>query len=134
MLLGAFQRANPLNTDHTANLAPLPPGPTWRPTTPRCVPNGSAESLAMYDTALTLSPNAAHLWNERQCPARRRRHRAGAGFLRAPLDIDNLFDQTYLLPVDFLERTGQTDKLIEILNKGVEVFTANNNSQATAQC
>ena len=129
------QRVNPLNTDHTANLARL--YRTWADLAADDATVRSerlADSLAMYDTALTLSPNAAHLWNERgnALLAAGDTEQALASYEHS-LDIDNLFDQTYLLLADFLERTGQTDKLIEILNKGVEVFTANNNSQATAQ-
>ncbi|MCB0054959.1 MAG: tetratricopeptide repeat protein, partial [Caldilinea sp.] len=129
------QRVNPLNTDHTANLARL--YRTWADLAADDATVRSerlTESIDMYDTALTLSPNAAHLWNERgnALLAAGDTEQALASYEHS-LDIDNLFDQTYLLLADFLERTGQTDKLIEILNKGVEVFTANNNSQATAQ-
>ena len=49
------------------------------------------------------------------------------------LSIDQIFDQTYMLMGDLLQRTGQTDKLIEFLNQGIDVFTKINNPGATAQ-
>ncbi|RME63448.1 MAG: hypothetical protein D6790_04680, partial [Caldilineae bacterium] len=65
VILKEAQRVNPLNTDHTANLARL--YRSWADLT-----NDPAERTAMlersleyYDTAVTLSPHAAHLWNER---------------------------------------------------------------------
>ncbi|MEM7533264.1 MAG: hypothetical protein AAF639_13870, partial [Chloroflexota bacterium] len=59
------QEVNPLNTDHTANLARL--YRTWADL------NGGdaelrdrmlAQSLEQYEVATTLSPNSAHIWNE----------------------------------------------------------------------
>ena len=60
------QRVNPLNTDHTANLARL--YRTWADLSvdnPQMRQEMLNKSLAMYDVATTLSPNAAHLWNEK---------------------------------------------------------------------
>jgi len=129
------QRVNPLNTDHTANLARL--YRTWADLAADDVTVRTerlSESVDMYDTALTLSPNAAHLWNERgnALAATGDTEQALASYEQS-LAIDQLFDQTYLLLADFLERTGQIDKLIDILNKGIETLTANNNPQATGQ-
>jgi len=129
------QRVNPLNTDHTANLARL--YRTWADLAANDDTVRSArltESVSMYDTALTLSPNAAHLWNERgnALLATGDTEEALASFEHS-LAIDQRFDQTYLLLADFLDRTGQTDKLIDVLNKGIEIFTTHTNPQATAQ-
>jgi tetratricopeptide (TPR) repeat protein len=49
------------------------------------------------------------------------------------LSIDKLFDQTYLLLADVFERTGQTDKLVPLLNQGIEMFTNANVPSAAAQ-
>ena len=61
------QRVNPLNTDHTANLARL--YRTWADLTPADDAEARQalldKSIAQYELAVTLSPNAAHLWNEK---------------------------------------------------------------------
>ena len=92
------------------------------------------KSIAMYDTAVTLSPNAAHLWNERgnALLADGQDDQALIAYEKS-LSLDQLFDQTYLLLADFLERTGQTDKLIEVLEQGIDTFSAVNSNQAAAQ-
>ena len=77
------QNVNPLNTDHTANLARL--YRTWADLAaadPAKREEMLAKSVAMYDTAVMLSPNAAHLWNERgNALAGAREKRRGHGLL-----------------------------------------------------
>ena len=129
------QRVNPLNTDHTANLARL-----YRTWADLAVDDAATRqamldaSLAMYATAITLSPNAAHLWNERGNAflAAGQNDAALAAFEHS-LSLDELFDQTYLLLADFFERTGQTDRLRAILNQGIEIFGARGNAAVTGQ-
>lgn len=128
------QRVNPLNTDHTANLARL--YRTWADLVaddPATRTEWLDASVDMYDTAVTLSPNAAHLWNERgnALLAAGLNDEALASF-EYSLSLDRLFDQTYLLLADFFERTGQTDQLLAILNQGIEVF-GEARPQVTAQ-
>lgn len=128
------QRVNPLNTDHTANLARL--YRTWADLLaddPTVRTEWLDASIDMYDTAVTLSPNAAHLWNERgnALLAAGQNDEALASFEHS-LGLDRLFDQTYLLMADFFERTGQTDQLLSILDQGIEVFGATR-PQVTAQ-
>jgi len=118
------QRVNPLNTDHTANLARL--YRTWADLLagdPTIRAQWLDASIDMYDTAVTLSPNAAHLWNERgnALLAAGQDDAALASFEHS-LSLDKLFDQTYLLLADFFERTGQIDQLLTMLNQGIEVF------------
>jgi predicted Zn-dependent protease len=129
------QNVNPLNTDHTANLARL--YRTWAD----LVANDPAQrqemllkSIAMYDKAVMLSPNAAHLWNERgnAFAADGDDMEALASYEKS-LSIDKLFDQTYLLLADVFERTGQTDRLVPLLNQGIEMFTNANVPSAAAQ-
>lgn len=129
------QTVNPLNTDHTANLARL--YRTWAdlvaddPAARQAVLD---KSVAMYAMAVTLSPNAAHLWNERgnAFAAEGKNDEAMASYAKS-LSIDNRFDQTYLLTADLLERTGQTDQLVTLLNQGIDVFTEFNAPGAVAQ-
>lgn len=123
-VLKEAQSVNPLNTDHTANLARL--YRTWADLTMDDAAAREAwlnASIAMYDTAITLSPNAAHLWNERgnALLAAGQDDAALASFEHS-LGLDRFYDQTYLLLADFFERTGQTEQLITILNQGIEVF------------
>ena len=65
-VLAEAQRVNPLNTDHTANLARL--YRTWgdlMSDDPAMRQTMLDKSIAAYAMAVTLSPNAAHLWNEK---------------------------------------------------------------------
>jgi len=134
-VLREAQRVNPLNTDHTANLARL--YRTWADLAaddPVMREKMLADSIAMYNTAVTLSPNAAHLWNERGNAflAAGQNDEALASFEHS-LSLDKLFDQTYLLLADFFERTGQTERLLDILNQGIELFSARGNAAVTGQ-
>lgn len=128
------QRVNPLNTDHTANLARLYRSWADLSDDPAVRQQRLEQSIAMYDIAVTLSPNAAHLWNERgnALMAAGRTEEALASFEHS-LTLDPLFDQTYLLLADYFERTGQTDRLLETLRKGVQLFEEAQRPQSAAQ-
>ena len=130
------QHVNPLNTDHTANLARL--YRTWADLVASSDPTKRQEllqkSIAMYDKAVTLSPNAAHLWNERgnAFAADGDDTQALASYEKS-LSIDKLFEQTYLLLADIFERTGQKDKIVPLLDQGIEMFVKANMPSATTQ-
>jgi tetratricopeptide (TPR) repeat protein len=129
------QRVNSLNTDHTANLARL--YRTWADldgAEPTARQQWLDRSVLLYDTAITLSPNAAHLWNERgnALLAAGKNEEALASFERS-LRLDTLFDQTYLLLADYLERNGQIDRLKEVLGQGIQTFTERGNAPAAGQ-
>jgi len=128
------QRVNPLNTDHTANLARLYRSWADLSEDPAARQERLEQSIAMYDIAVRLSPNAAHLWNERgnALMAAGRTEEALASFEHS-LSLDPLFDQTYLLLADYFERTGQADRLLETLRKGVQVFEEAQRPQSAAQ-
>lgn len=115
------QRVNPLNTDHTANLARL--YRSWADLESDPVAREAAleKSLDYYETALVLSPNAAHLWNEKGATLTLmgRNDEAEATYLRS-LAIDDRFENSYLLLAEFYDRTGQTEKLTDLLKKGLE--------------
>jgi tetratricopeptide (TPR) repeat protein len=78
--------------------------------------------------AVTLSPNAAHLWNERGNAylAAGDNDQALAAYEKS-LSLDQQYDQTYLLLADFLERNGQMDELVTVLQQGIDIFTELNN-------
>lgn len=128
------QRVNPLNTDHTANLARLYRSWADLSADPAVRQERLEQSVAMYDIAVRLSPNAAHLWNERgnALMAAGRIEDALASFEHS-LSLDPLFDQTYLLLADYFERTGQTEHLLETLRNGVRVFEEAQRPQSAAQ-
>ena len=120
-VLTEAQRVNPLNTDHTANLARL--YRTWAD-----LSGADAElrttvldkSIAQYDMAVTLSPNAAHLWNEKGNAhlSRGEDDLAEAAYLHS-LDLDARYEQTYMLLADFYERRERYDEEIAILRQGI---------------
>lgn len=123
-VLKEAQRVNPLNTDHTANLARL--YRSWADLSPNDVEVRQemlARSIAQYDTAVALSPNAAHLWNEKGNAhlASGDDESAEAAYLKS-YEIDPRYDQTYLLLADFYERRGLFDKGIAILEQGIELL------------
>ena len=129
------QHVNPLNTDHTANLARL--YRTWADlasSNPAVQQELLKKSIAMYDKAVMLSPNAAHLWNERgnAFAADGDDTQALASYEKS-LSIDKLFEQTYLLLSDVFERTGQKDKIVPLLNQGIDMFVKANVPSATTQ-
>ncbi len=122
VVLKEAQRVNPLNTDHTANLARL--YRTWADLVPDDPVVRQAmldNSIAAYDMAVQLSPNAAHLWNEKGNAhlARNEPEQAEAAYLHS-LSLDAAYDQTYLLLADFYERNEEYDKAIDLLAHGVD--------------
>ncbi len=121
------QRVNPLNTDHTANLARL--YRTWAdlsPDNPELKQAMLDKSIEEYNIAVTLSPNAAHLWNEKGNAhlARGERDLAEESYLHS-LALDDLYDQTYLLLADFYSRQGDDEKAVDLLKQGIEAMDAN---------
>ena len=117
------QRVNPLNTDHTANLARLYRSWADLAADPAQREEMLQKSLAHYETALVLSPNAAHLWNEKGATLTLmgRNEEAEATYLHS-LALDDRFENTYLLLAELYDRTGQADKLADLLEKGLELI------------
>jgi tetratricopeptide (TPR) repeat protein len=123
-VLKEAQRVNPLNTDHTANLARLYRSWADLSTNDPELRNAMlARSVEQYDKAVTLSPNAAHLWNEKGNAhlASGQDDQAEAAYLHS-LSIDPRYDQTYLLLADFYERRSMYDKGIAILEQALELL------------
>jgi len=115
------QRVNPLNTDHTANLARLYRSWADLESDPAKREAALEKSLRDYETALVLSPNAAHLWNEKGAALTLmgRNDQAEATYEHS-LAIDDRFENTYLLMAEFYDRSGQSDKLAALLEQGLE--------------
>ena len=134
IILREAQRINPLNTDHTANLARL--YRTWSDLSADAAMRQQMldSSVNEYNMAVQLSPNAAHLWNEKGNAhlARGENAEAEAAYRHA-LGLDALFEQTYLLLADFYDRDQQYEKVIEVVEQGIAAMTASTRFRPTAQ-
>ncbi len=122
IVLQQAQRVNPLNTDHTANLARL--YRSWAdisPEDPALQQEMLDRSIVHYERAVQLSPNAAHLWNEKGNAhlARGEDGEAEAAYLHS-LSLDRKYDQTYLLLADFYERRERYEESISLLEQGIQ--------------
>jgi tetratricopeptide (TPR) repeat protein len=124
--LVAARRLNPLNTDHSANLARLSRawafadalGPTDNPTDARlreimATPNNKVDTahldqaLTYYQQATALSPQNAQLWNELATVQFIRNDLAGAqASVDRSLTLDQRFPATYLLLGDVRDAAG----------------------------
>ncbi|GAB4560862.1 MAG: hypothetical protein Kow0047_07780 [Anaerolineae bacterium] len=119
------QQLNPLNTDHTANLARF--YRNWGELTsdPAAREERWMQSLAYYEAATRLSPNTAHLYNEwgqvhlmlaelyrqtgRQEEAERHYEEAARRYDRS-LELDDRFSQTYVLYGDLYRTQGRFEE------------------------
>ncbi len=138
-VLREAQRVNPLNTDHTANLARL--YRTWADQAAGLGEAGAAmrqekldQSIAQYAMAVTLSPQAAHLWNEKGNAhlARGERDLAEQAYLQS-LSLDAYYEQTYLLLADFYETDERFAESAALLEEGIRLIEARRGPNATLQ-
>ncbi len=122
---GVLEKArsiNPLNTDHSANLARL--YRTWAELTPD--PDERAEkieiALEYYRQATNLSPNAAHLFNEwAQAHILKGDYEGAMAKLERSLELDKKFDQTYLILGDLHRARNETEKAISAYEEAVKI-------------
>ncbi|MBX3011952.1 MAG: tetratricopeptide repeat protein [Caldilineaceae bacterium] len=134
VVLREAQRINPLNTDHTANLARL--YRTWSDLTSDTAVRQQKldESIGEYNMAVTLSPNAAHLWNEKGNAHLARGEDADAeAAYRHSLTLDPYFEQTYLLLADFYDRRQRYQEGVDLLKEGIATWLASQRFNPTAQ-
>ena len=120
-VLTRAQEANPLNTDHTSNLARF--YGRWAILTddPLARLPALEKSLHHYDVALSLSPNVAHLWNEKGkiLFSMGREEDAEISFLHS-LSLDDRFENTYALLIELYTQTDESEKLSRLLDSGLE--------------
>lgn len=126
VVLKEAQRVNPLNTDHTANLARL--YRSWSDLAyddPAMRQEMLDHSIDQYNKAVTLSPNAAHLWNEKGNThlARGERDLAEQAYLHSN-GLDPLFEQTYLLLADFYNADQRYQDTVALLQRGIAAMDA----------
>ena len=133
-VLKEAQRVNPLNTDHTANLARL--YRTWADLSDDATKRQEMLdlSLAQYEMATTLSPNAAHLWNEKgNAHLARSEQVIAEETYTYSHSLDPLYDQTYLLLADFYDRADEYEKIVELLEDGIMAMDESKRHRPTAQ-
>ncbi len=117
------QEANPLNTDHTSNLARLYSHWAILTDDPLAQLPALEKSLRHYDAALSLSPNAAHLWNEKgQVLVSMDREEEAEMSLLHSLSLDDRFENTYAQLIELYTRTDESDKLSRLLESGLEIL------------
>ncbi len=134
VVLRNAQRVNPLNTDHTANLARL--YRTWSDLTDDAAQKQEMldRSIAQYEAAVRLSPQAAHLWNERgNAHLARQEPELAEEAYRQSLALDPYYVQTYLLLTDLLEGQGRFDEAAAVAQGGVELIEARSGAASTLQ-
>ncbi len=128
------QQLNPLNTDHTANLARLYRNWGELMSDPKEKEARWQQSLHYYELAVRLSPNAAHLYNEwglvhyllgglywqqgQQDLAREQFDQALARYQQS-LALDARYEQTYLLMGDLYNALGEWAKAASAYEKAL---------------
>jgi tetratricopeptide (TPR) repeat protein/O-antigen ligase len=121
----ALRRAreiNPLNTDHSANLARLYRTRAESASDPTIRYEYFQRSVAHYAEATSLSPNAAHLYDEWGVVylAMGEREKAIEQY-EYSLTIDDRFDMTYMSLGDAYMRSNELEKAKEAYLKAVEI-------------
>jgi tetratricopeptide (TPR) repeat protein len=108
--LKVAQKLNPLNTDHTANLARLYSWWASVTTDPVQHQNRADIASAYYDKALTLSPQNSTLWGELAILYIDVLHQPQEAFqtLSHALELDPLYDWTQGLMGDYYIKISQT--------------------------
>lgn len=119
-VLREAQSVNPLNTDHTANLARLFRSWADLAPTPEERQESLERSIAYYRTATILSPNAAHLWNEQGSAYALMGdlERAEALYLHS-LSLDDRFETTYLLLAEIYSAQNRNEEMVAILEEAL---------------
>ncbi|MCY4093353.1 MAG: tetratricopeptide repeat protein [Caldilineaceae bacterium] len=126
VVLKGAQVVNPLNTDHAANLARLYRSWSDLVNDPQSRRNLLEGSLQHYEAALTLSPNAAHLWNEKaNSLASLERNEESEEALLHSLSLDNRYGATYVLLADLYMRMDRVDNAVETLHRGLDNLPGN---------
>jgi tetratricopeptide (TPR) repeat protein len=126
-VLREAQGVNPLNTDHTANLARLHRSWADLAVTPEERQESLLTAITYYDTATILSPNAAHLWNEKGSAYALLGdlEQAESIYLHS-LSLDDRFETTYLLLAEVYSSQGRNEDLLAILEEGLEKVRGGN--------
>ena len=121
VVLQRAQVVNPLNTDHAANLARLYRNWSDQVDDPQTRLDFLESSLQHYEAALTLSPNAAHLWNEKgNALALLERMEEAEETLQHSLTLDDRYGTTYVLLAELYRRMDSAEQAMETLRSGLD--------------
>ncbi len=121
VVLQRAQIVNPLNTDHAANLARLYRNWSDQVDDPQTRLDFLESSLQHYVAALTLSPKAAHLWNEKgNTLALLKRMEEAEETLQHSLSLDDRYGATYGLLAELYKRMDRADRAVETLRSGLD--------------
>jgi len=108
------QRLNPLNTDHTANLARMNRIVAGLVNDPTEKAARYAQSAKYYEMATRLSPNTAYLYNEwSQTYTQSGDLERARALLEKSLTIDDQFAQTYFLLGEYYRAQGDRARAAE---------------------
>jgi tetratricopeptide (TPR) repeat protein len=125
------QRINPLNTDHTANLARLHSLWTTYTEDPTLQQKRAELADKYFAQATSLSPNNARLWDEWAVHKINVMNDPQGGYelLQRALEIDPYYDWTYALIADYLARFASNEpdltpeKRQEILQQSIAYYS-----------
>jgi tetratricopeptide (TPR) repeat protein len=128
------QELNPLNTDHSANLARLYSSWAAYASNPGERTNRINQSIRYYDQATTLSPNNAQLHNEWAAlyMTYGRFDEALAKYEQS-LSLDPKFDMTYFGLGDLYYNTKQLELAAEMYERALTLKTTNNATRRQAE-
>ncbi len=116
------RRLNPLNTDHSANLARL--NRTWGQIAPDQARRAEKldKALEYYQQATNLSPNNAQLFNEwGQVYFLLGDHEKALEKYQHSLSVDQEYDETYILLGDLYLNTNDLDQAADAYSKALEL-------------
>lgn len=128
------QNLNPLNTDHSANLARLYSSWAAYTTNAEERTNRVNQSIQYYEQATTLSPNNAQLHNEWAAlyMTYGQFDKALAKYEQS-LSLDPEFDMSYFGLGDLYYNTQQLELAAEMYEKGLTCKTTNNTARRQAE-
>lgn len=122
MVLERARELNPLNTDHSANLARL--YRTWAgmSSDPAQREEKLRKALSYYKQALSLSPHNAQLWNEwGMTYVLAGDHEQALEKYMHSLELDSEYEQTYLLLGDLYMNRGDLERAAENYRRALEI-------------
>lgn len=122
-VLERAQRTNPLNTDHTRNLASLHRVWASLSTDPTTRESHLAKADEYYAQAVKLSPNNAAIWNDwASLAAERGRMDEAEARLNQSLEIDAQWVNTYLLRANIVLQDEDYETALATYNEALERF------------
>jgi len=132
------RRVNPLNTDHSANLARMYSWWAGNTTDPTLSQQRAEAALNYYEQALSLSPNNPPLWTEKASLLMTLgRVDEGVEALQHAIDLDPSYTNADLMLADYYQRLSQTlsdpEQITETLYLAANYFGLAAESKTSAE-